>query len=155
LAAIRMWVCTHATTASRSKRSKVIPEFATFIKQFARPVTLHPLFELANVPCVAEVRQWHLVRPPSPLHRFAINELWSRPALGRAENDHGPARSIRPIRPATVARGVLDLPDLRQDLVQRGGKLLMHVGGIVAFYNPRVIAIAVKEFGEFLLVNAS
>src|SRR5215831_16837360 len=84
-----MWVCTHATTASRSKRSKVIPEFATFIKQFARPVTLHPLFELANVPCVAEVRQWHLVRPPSPLHRFAINELWSRPALGRAENDHG------------------------------------------------------------------
>src|SRR5262249_59564165 len=96
-----------------------------------------------------------LARPPCPRLGLAINNLWSRPSLGGAKNDLGPARSIRPLRPATVARGLLDLPDLRQDLVQRGGKLLMHVGGIVAFYNPRVIAIAVKEFGEFLLVNAS
>jgi hypothetical protein len=31
----------------------------------------------------------------------------------------------------------------------------MHLGRIVAFYDPGVIAIAVEEFGEFLLVDAS
>src|SRR5262245_1738060 len=150
-----MWVCTHATTASRGKPSEVVPEFTVFVKQFVRPVTLHPLFELSNVPCVAKVRQWHLVRPPGSLHRFAINEFWSRPALGRAENDHWPARSIRLFGPATAAGGLLEFADLRQNLVQCTGKLLMDHGGIVAFYDPGVIAIAVEKFGEFLLVDAS
>ena len=46
----------------------------------------------------------------------------------------------------------MDLTDLRQNLVQRSGKLRMDLGGIVAFYEPGVIAIAVEEFGELLLV---
>src|SRR5437588_3409851 len=150
-----MWVGTHAAMASRGKLCKVVPQFAAFIKQFVRPVTLHPLFELSNVSCVAEVSEWHLVRPPGSLHRVTINELWSRPALRRAEDDHWPARSIRPFRPATAACSLLDLTDLRQNLVQRSGKLRMDLGGIVAFYEPGVIAIAVEEFGELLLVDAS
>src|SRR6516164_9600861 len=128
-----MWVGAHATMAGRGKRSEFLPEFAVFIEQLMRPVTLHPFFELPNVLGVGEVRKRHLVCPPCPFHRFAIYKFWSRPALRRTENDHGPARPIRPTRLPGAACGLLDVADLGKRLIKCSGELPMNLGRIVAF----------------------
>ena len=119
--------------AGRSKRSEVFPKFAVLVKQLMRLITPHPVFELEQMFGVVEVRDRHLVRPPCPFHRYAINVFWSGPPFGRDEDDHRPARSLRPVVIAAVARRLLDAPDLRQSLVERSGELLMDLGGIVTF----------------------
>ncbi len=99
-----------------------------------------------------EVRDWHLMRAPSPLHWLAVDELWPGPAFWRAEHDHGPARPLHSVRRRT--RRNLNLVNLRYDLIKRAGQMLMHHGRDVAFHEMRFITVTADQIGQFLVADA-
>ena len=110
----------------RRKRRELLAELAAFVEQFVRPVALHPIFELLEMFGILEIRDRDLMRAPGPLHRLAVDEFWSGPALGRAEHDHGPARTLHAFRLTARPRRTLNLANLRQNHIERTGETLMH-----------------------------
>jgi hypothetical protein len=81
-------------------------------------VALHPLLEEFDVfGLLVHFAHRHLVRAPGILGAFAVNFLGARPALGRAQNNHRPARALDA---AVLARGALDALDFTDGLVERG-----------------------------------
>src|ERR1700689_378714 len=99
---------------------------------------------------IFKIRDRNLMRAPGPLDRQAIDKLRSSPALGRLKHNHWPSRSRYSVRCTTGPRGNLYLTDLRQDVIQRRGKTLMHQRGIVAFNEMRIVAVAAQQLGQFL-----
>src|SRR5260221_14532674 len=120
LAAIGMRIHPHPTVAGRRKRREFVTELAAFVEQFMRSIAFHPIFELLDMLGILEVRERHLMRAPSPLHRLAVHELWPGPAFWRAEDDHGPTRPLHRIRRGT--RRILDPVNLRYDRIKRAGQ---------------------------------
>ncbi len=63
------------------------------VEQLLRLVAAHPALELAQVLGIGlHLGQRHLMRAEGPLDRQAVDHLRARPALGRAQDDRGPAR---------------------------------------------------------------
>ena len=75
--------------------------------------------------------QRHLMRAEGSFDLEPIDEFWPRPPLGRAQDDHRPAR---PGRVAVLARTLLNLLDGVDGFVQCGGHEFMHLLRIVAFH---------------------
>ena len=84
--------------ARRRERGEFLAELAAFVEQFLRPVALHPVFELLQMFGVLEIGDRHLMRAPGALDRLAVDEFRAGPALGRAEDDHRPARALEDFR---------------------------------------------------------
>ena len=90
--------------------------------------------------------------PPRPLDLQAVHDLRPGPALGRAQDDHGPAGppALRLARPS----GHLDLADLIEDGVERGGELLVDRGRVVTRHEMRVVAVADHQVAQLILGDA-
>ena len=86
---------------------------ARLVEQLLRLVALHPGFEDLDVPGLGHVGHRHLVRAPVTFGLLAIDLLRAGPALGRAEDDHGPER---PLGEAILAGIGLDRLDLGRRL---------------------------------------
>src|ERR1700734_4359440 len=99
--AIGVRIEAHAAMACRSKRRKLIAEFAPFVEQLVRPVALHPVFELREMFGVLEIGERDLMCAPGAFYRLAVHELWSGPAFLRAEHNHGATRPLHRIRGGT------------------------------------------------------
>ena len=68
---------------------------AALVEQLLRAVGAHPRLERREVLGVlGQLRQRHLVGAEGALHRQAVDLLGPRPALGRAQDDHRPARPL-------------------------------------------------------------
>ena len=86
--------------------------------------------------------KWHLMGAPSAFDRFAVDNLGASPAFGRAQDEHGPART----RGVVVLAGVLlDAADIRIDGVEGLGHAAVHLGRVVAFEVVRRVAVALEE----------
>ena len=128
--------------ACRRECGELLAKLAVFVEQFMRAVALHPVFELLEMFGVLEIGDRNLMRAPGPLDRLAVDEFRSRPALGRAEDDHGPARTLRASVSPRDRAASLDLAYLRQNRIERSGETLMHDRRIVAFDEMRLVAVA-------------
>src|SRR5450755_4608665 len=107
--------------AGRRELGELLAELAPFIEQFLRLVTPQPLFELPEVLGLLEIGDRNLMGAPGPFDGQAVDEFRPGPALGRAEDDHGPARTLLASGVAMRARRALDLADPRQDRIEAGG----------------------------------
>src|ERR1700683_1056347 len=136
----------------RGERGELLAELAAFVEQLVRPVALHPIFELLEMFGVLEIGERDLMRAPGTFDRLTVHELWTGPALGRAEHDHGPTRALHRVwrRP----RYLLDLLNLGQNRIERAGQTLMHHGGHVAFHEMRFVAETADQVGQFLAADA-
>ena len=94
------------------------------------------------------------MRAPSTFDGIAVDEFRSGPTLGRAEHDHGPARTFLAFRLSARPRGALNLADLRENGIERTGQSLMHDRRIVAFDEMRVVAVAAHQLRQFLPADA-
>src|ERR1700694_486608 len=92
LPAIGVRIHSHTTVARRRKCRELVAELAAFVAPFTRFVAFHLILELL------EVRDWHLMRAPGPLHRVAVHELWPGPTFRRAEHDHGQTWPLHRVR---------------------------------------------------------
>ncbi len=94
------------------------------------------------------------MRTPCPFDGMAVDGFRARPAFGRAEDDHGPARAFLALVFAARPRGALDLANAGQDGVERRGEALMNQCRIVAFDEMRLVAVAAHQLGQFLPADA-
>src|SRR4029079_13411327 len=114
-------------------------------------IALQPLLQDPDVPGPAHLAHRDLMRAERPLRRLAVHGLRSGPTLRRAEDDHGPARTLpEALRP----RFSLDSTDLDHDGVERRRHGLVHRGGIVTFHEVGEITEAVEERLQLRARNA-
>src|SRR5436190_22178019 len=109
-----MRIRAHAAMSGWRECGELLTEFAVFVEQFMRPVTLHPVFELLQMLRVLEIGDRDLVCPPSALDRLAINEFRPSPSFRGAKDDHWPARAFEPFGLTGQPRGVLNQADPRE-----------------------------------------
>ena len=126
---------------------------AVVVEQFLGLVALHPFFQhLQMLGFVRQLGQRHLVRAPGAFHRLAVHFLRPGPALGRAQNDHRPAR---PLRNAVCARASCWIARISaQHRVQRRRHQLVHRLRLVAFHEIRLVAVAREQVRQLLVADA-
>src|ERR1022692_3793592 len=144
-AAVGVRVVAHAPLAFGRQFPEFRNERAASVEQLLGPVALHPVFQHLQVGGLGgQLGERHLVRAEGPFDLDAIHHLWSGPAFGRAQHDHGPERA--PSEGAGAGSGIaLDGPDLGDDFIERGCHELVHRVGIVAFDEKRLVAVAVEK----------
>ena len=148
LPAIGVRVKAHAPLACRRNRRELFAELACGVKQLFGLVALQPCFQLLQVFGLGELGNRHLVGAPGAFDRQAVHFLRPGPALGRFQDDHRPTRQRGGLRRTWRTRIALDLPDLRQHLVQRARQALVHQRRVIAFDDMRLIAVPAHQRDE-------
>ena len=132
----------HPPVALGRRRQHVVARRAVVAEQLVRPVRAHPRLELGErLRVLAQVAERDLVGSRRALAR-------ARPALRGAQHDHRPAR---PLAVAVLAGAPLDLRDLVERLVERGGHALVHVLRVVALDEDRPVPVALEQRGELVV----
>src|SRR5438477_5160123 len=149
--AVRVWICAHATLSFGGKLGQFRAQFSSFVEQLFGPVTLHPALEDFDVLPLIHVAHRHLMRAKRPFHYFAINDSGAGPAFGRTQHDHGPLRTPLETR---GSRALLDRLNFSEDLVQSGGKQLVHLRWVFAFDEVRRVPAPNKQRLKFWLWNS-
>ena len=150
-AAVGVRIGAHAALAFRGQFREFGTELAGLVEQLLRAIALHPLFQNLHMPRMAHLAHRHLVRAERALGRFAIDHLRAGPALRRAQDHHGPARSfLEPIGAGVV----LDALNLGDRGVERGGHELVHLHRVVALDEIGRVTVAAKERFQFVAGNA-
>ena len=152
LAAVGNRVGAHAALAFGGEFGQLGDELAGPVEEFLRLVALHPfLQQLEMLRLLRQLREGDLVRAPRAFGGLAIDFFGAGPAFGRAQDDHGPDRALL----EAVGAGVfLDLPDLRDHLVEGGRHELVHLGGLVAFDEVGLVAVAAEQLFQFGVADA-
>src|SRR5262245_35295414 len=141
--AIGMRVGAHAAAATRSKLGQLGTYLTVGVKQFRRPVALHPVFEDGDVSGVlVHLAHRHLMRAPVVLDTLAIDFFGARPTLWRAKDNHRPARSLA----GTIVAGLsLDVLHFGKDLVERACHQVVHCRWLMPLNIVRRETVAAKE----------
>ncbi len=151
-AAVGVRVGAHAAAARGGERTQLRHQPAVGVEQFLWLVALHPVFQqLQMLGIGAHVRERHLVRAPRALCLVAVDLLGTGPALGRAQHDHRPAR---PLGLAAAARGLLDAANIGDRRIERGRHRLVHLGGVRALDEMRLVAVPDEQRLELLVADA-
>ncbi len=113
------------------------------VEQLLGAVGAQPLLQLRQVLGVgAHGGQGHLVGAPGVLHGQPVDLGGAGPALGGAQDDHGPAGAAGG---ALLAGGALDRGDAVEGGVQGAGGRAVDGGGFVAGDVDGVVAVAAQE----------
>ncbi len=81
---------------------------------------------------------------------FAIDDLWTGPAFGRAQNDHRPGGSFAV---SILSGGCLNAFDLGKDIVKRRCQLLMHGFRVVTGNEIWAVAVSLQQLVQFIFGN--
>ena len=142
-----MRICRDPVIARRSERFELGLELIVLGEELFGTIGKQPFLEQIEVLGLVH-RDGHLVRTVAAFDVLAVDDLGARPALGRAQNDHGPYGALGI---ALFAGLALDLLDLFDALVERFRHLLVHCHGLVAFDKVRLPAAAVEEAPHLIL----
>ena len=92
----------------------------------------------------------HLVRAPVALLPLAVDFLGAGPAFRRPHDDHRPDRAFRK---SILPRVSLDVPNLADHRLQRGGHEFVHDCRVVAFDEMRRVPVSAKKRFELLMTD--
>ena len=93
-AAVGVRIRAHAPRTGGRQLAELGGKLAVAIEQFLGPLRPHPAFENAELlGILLHIRQRHLVSSPEAFQPVAFDFDRSRPAFGRAQHDHRPART--------------------------------------------------------------
>ncbi len=142
-----MGVGAHAPLPLRGEGRDLGAQAARAVEKLFGSVASHPALERRDMAGLSHVVDGHLVGPPGVLDGTSVNFLRTGPALGAAQDDHGPDGSDR--RPAGAGLA-LDALDLVDDLVEGRGHELVHRLRVIALDEARGPAVAAEEALELL-----
>ena len=141
----------HAPLALGGQRRDLGGDPAVLVEQLLGAVRAHPRLERREVLGVlGQLRQRHLVGAEGALHRLAVDLLGPRPALGRAQDDHRPARPLG----VAFASTRLDGGDVADHLVERLGHELVHGRRVVALHEVGLVAVADEQRAQLVVRDA-
>ena len=144
--AVGVGVHAHAAAAFGREIGEVGAEAAFLVEELFGLVAAHPVFEeLEVVGLLENLAEGDLMGAPGAFDGLAVDEFGAGPALGGAEDEHGPARALGA---ATFAGGFLDGGDAVEHGVEQGGHLLVHGFGVVAFQSEGLVAVAAHQVFE-------
>lgn len=151
-AAVGDGVGAHAADALGAEGLQGLVRGAVLVEQAVGLVAAHPLLEDLEVLRVGGgARDGHLVGAPEALEVLAVDLARGAPALGGAQDDHGPARAGGL---AGLAGLLLDLADLADGVLHGGGHGLVHGGQVVALDEERLPAVADEEVADLVMGDA-
>ena len=134
----------HPALAGRRQRRELRAERAALVEELLGSVAAQPLLELCQVLGVrAHGRQRHLVGPEGALRRQPSTSFGPGPALGCAQDDHGPARPGRSRsrgRPPAGSRRISPTASSSASAIRR-----CIVSGSLALDEQRAVAVAGEQ----------
>ena len=149
LAAVGMGIGAHAPVAHGSQLLQLRDEPAVFVKELLRVVAAHPGLQQGDVLRVCGVGgEGDAVGQAGALHRKAVQAHGAGPALGGAEDDHGPPGPGGVVLGAGVLLNTADLPHRP---VQGGGHGLVHLGRVVPLHKSGLPAAALEVHLQLLV----
>src|SRR5215468_4202225 len=95
----------------------------------------------------------YLVSAPEALGALAVDLFGTGPALGRAQNNHRPARSLG-FRTGDFARFRLNLFNLRDDSIEGGRHQLVHLFRFVALDDMGSVTVPTKQLLQLFMTDA-
>ena len=147
-----MRVRADATASGWRERREFGDERARLREQFLRAVAAHPGLDEGEMRGIRlDVADGNLMRAPRALETMAVDFFGSRPALGRAQHDHRPARPRRDPRASCLG---LQFANLAYAVLERRGHLPMHRSRVGTFNEIRRPAEAYEQRFEFFGRNA-
>ncbi len=147
-AAVGMRARAHPQLAVGRQRGQLRQRRAVGVEQLLRPVGAHPRLQRGEVVrALGESGERHLVRAERPLDLHAVDLCRPGPALGRAQDDHRPARP----RPVGFR---LDLGDPVERRVQRARQRLVDLIRVVTGHEQRLVPVAAQQLSQLVLGDA-
>src|SRR3984957_15263215 len=138
-----MRIRAHAARAFRDEFQDLRPRRAVGIEQLRRPIAAQPFLEHAQVRRIrGHSSQRYLVRAPSPLHLYAVDNLRPGPTLRTLQNDHGPPW---PEDLVGAARMLLYRGDFVEHALESARHLLVHRFGLIADNEVRLPAVTRQQ----------
>ncbi len=153
LAAVGMGVCAHPPVARGGNGLQRRAGRAVFVKKLLGTIAPEPLLHQTQMLRFAHIHR-HLMGPEGALDLLAVGGADARPALGRAEHDHGPAG---PLLHALLPGLLLGGADIPQAFVQRvrhhpvGGHMILAVAHL---HKVRLPAAALEELLHLVVGDA-
>src|SRR5215472_2106588 len=95
----------------------------------------------------------YLVGAPKVLGALAVDLFGTGPALGRAQNNHRPARSLG-FPPGGFARFGLNLFNLRNDSIEGGRHQRVYLFRFVALDDMGSVTVPTKQLLQLFLTDA-
>src|SRR5262249_41976240 len=95
----------------------------------------------------------HLVSAPEALGALAVDLFGTGPALGRAQNNHRPARSLG-FPPSGFPRFGLSLFNLRNDSIKGGRHQRVHLFRFVALDEMGSVTVPAKQLLQLFMTDA-
>src|SRR3989344_2353027 len=152
LAAVGMWVRSHAPVSFWSQFFEFRYQSAFVIEQLFRPVALEPLREFIEVLFIFfKVGIDHLMRTEAALIWLAVDRYGSGPAFWRHQDYHRPAGAGGNI---LFFRIFPDASYLHNDLIQFFRHCLVHCFRICSFDDMRCPAVSLEQLYQFFLWHA-
>ena len=147
-----MGIRAHAALPFRSELGKLGYQLPAGVEQLLRAIALHPLLEDREVLRLArEVRKRHLMRAPRSFGLQPVHGLGAGPAFRRTQDDHWPHR---PFASRVRARVGLDAANPVDHPIERCSHRLVHLVGLLAFDEVRLVAVTAKKLVELLVAYA-
>src|SRR4029077_2135088 len=140
LAAVGMRARTHALGLARGECTDGWHGAPVLVEKLLRRVAPHPVLQRRQVfGILACRRQRYLMSAPCPLDLLAVDDVWARPALRRAQDDGRPAGATSGAVPARLA---LEPANVGIGVIHRRCQRLMHMRGLVAGHEDRAMPVA-------------
>ena len=125
--AVSVGVCADAAVALGSQRLDLRKESPAVVKEFLRVIALQPFFQDLKVFLTLFHGNGNLVSQVIILYPLTVHHLGAGPALGRAEDYHGPHRAVG----SAVLSGIpLDLLYALDHLIHGLSHLAVHGHGV-------------------------
>ena len=151
--AVGVGVGAHAPRALGGELAQLGDQAAAVVEELVRLIALEPaLQQLQAVRVLAHVRERHLVGAPGAFGLVALDLLGSRPALGRPQHDHRPARALGLAGSACL---LLDGRGSRRVAWSRVAAIFWCIsGGSSPFHEVRRVAVAAEQRLQLLVADA-
>ena len=150
LSAVGVGVGAYLSVSHRSQSFQLRDQLSVLIKKLFRMVAHQPVSQHVQMLRLIH-HDRHLMGAEGAFDLLAVHHFRSRPALGRAQHDHGPLGSGGiMVFPGVFLNGL----DIVHGGIQGFGHFAVHFHGNIAFHKIRLPAAAVEEMLQFFMGDA-
>ena len=144
-----MRIRSQSPISPRRERGELRHRPAELVEQLLGAIATHPRLQHRQLARIfAHLREWHLVRAEGALDAHSVQLPRTSPTLRRPQHDQRPARAVTQ---ASSARLALVIEDAVVGPLERRREVLVHARRLVAFHEPRLVAVPGEQRADLLV----